>query len=122
MTAMDREKRWSDLFRSVLDTVHEGIVIVNSDYKITHLNRLAKKFLSDLVVGTRVKDPLYIDRINRAMSGGCIYDELTEADAYKYTCTTIPVKTGEEITEIVFVLQEVEYVRKIEQQVRQKVF
>ena len=119
---MDREKRWSDLFRSVLDTVHEGIVIVNSDYKITHLNRLAKKFLSDLVVGTRVKDPLYIDRINRAMSGGCIYDELTEADAYKYTCTTIPVKTGEEITEIVFVLQEVEYVRKIEQQVRQKVF
>ena len=53
LTAMDREKRWSDLFRSVLDTVHEGIVIVNSDYKITHLNRLAKKFLSDLVVGTR---------------------------------------------------------------------
>lgn len=122
LTAMDREKRWSDLFRSVLNTVHEGIVIVNSDYKITHLNRLAKKFLSDLVIGTRVKDPLYIDRINRAMSGGCIYDELTEADAYKYTCTTIPVKTGEEITEIVFVLQEVEYVRKIEQQVRQKVF
>lgn len=122
LAALDRDKRWSDLFRSVLDTVHEGVVIVDSNYKITHLNRLAKKFLSDFVIGTKVHDPLYIDRINRALKGGCIYDELTEADDYKYTCTTIPVKTGEEITEVVFVLQEVEYVQKIEQKVRQKVF
>ena len=122
LAALDRDKRWSDLFRSVLDTVHEGVVIIDSDYKITHLNRLAKKFLSDFVIGTRVHDPLYIGRIKRALNGGCIYDELTEADDYKYTCTTIPVKTGDEITEVVFVLQEVEYVQKIEQQVRQKVF
>lgn len=122
LAAMDRDKRWSDLFRSVLDTIHEGVVIVDSDYKVTHLNRLAKKFLSDCVIGAKVHNTLYLDRIARALKGGCIYDELTEADDYKYTCTTIPVKTGDEITEVVFVLQEVEYVRKIEKQVRQKVF
>ena len=122
LASMDRDKRWGDLFRSVLDTIHEGVVIVNSDYRITHLNRLAKKFLSDFVIGTTVQNPLYRDRIRRALeSGGCTYDELTEADNYKYTCTTIPVKAGEQITEVVFVLQEVEYVRKIEQKVRQKI-
>lgn len=122
LATLERETRWSDMFRSVLDNIREGVAIVNTDYIVTHLNRLGKKYLSDFVVGSRVLDPLYVRRIQNALeTESCCYDELTEADNYKYTCTTIPIKTGDRITEIVFVLQEVEYVRKMEQKVRQKI-
>lgn len=119
LTAMDRDKRWSDLFRSVLDTIREGLVIVNADGKITHMNRPAKKFLRDFMVGSKVKDPIYKERINNAIqTGESVYDELTEDNDYKYTSTILPIRTGDAITEVVIVLQEVEYVRKIEQKVR----
>lgn len=123
LATLDRETRWSDMFRSVLDNVREGVAIVNTDYVVTHLNRLGKKFLSDFSIGKEIRNPLYRQRIDNALTtGGCSYDELTEADNYKYTCTTIPIRTGDEISEIVFMLQEVEYVRKMEQKVRQKIY
>lgn len=118
----DRDKRWNDLFRTVLDTISEGVMIVDSTGQITHMNRRAKKFMGDCTVGSKITDPIYAERLHKVFhSGESIYDELTEDNNYKYSSTIIPIYSGERITEVVMVLQEIEYVRKVEQKVRQRV-
>lgn len=118
----ERDRRWNELFRTVLDTINEGVIIVDINGKITHMNQRACKLMGNYSVGSRIDDPIYLKRLNKVFqSGESIYDELTEDNNYKYSSTIIPIRSGKSITEAVMVLQEIEYVRKVEQKVRQRV-
>lgn len=122
LDAVDRDKRWNDLFRTVLDTISEGIVVADSTRHITHMNRCAKRIMEDCTVGSTITDPVYVERLNKVLrTGESIYDELTEDNNYKYSHTIIPIYSGDQITEVVMILQEIEYVRKVEQKVRQRI-
>lgn len=123
LSAMDRDKRWTDLFRTVLDTISEGVVLVDKSGTVTHVNSPAKKLLNldGAAVGDELPDEHLISRLGGVISGGeSVYDELSESSGYKYTSTLVPIRTGETIDEAVIVLQEVEYARKIEQKARRR--
>lgn len=123
LAAMDRDKRWTDLFRTVLDTISEGVVLVDKNGTVTHVNSPARKLLNPegVSVGDELSDRHLLSRLESVISGGeSVYDELSESSDYKYTSTLVPIRTGETIDEAVIVLQEVEYARKIEQKARRR--
>ena len=118
----DREKRWNDLFRTVLNKINEGVILVNRNDIITHINAQAERFLGNYKVGSKITDPVYAQRLHNVFANGnSILDELTEDNDYKYSCSIIPIFAGSHITDAVIVLQEIEYVRKVEQKARQQV-
>ena len=118
----ERDKRWNNLFRTVLDTINEGVILVDRDAKISHMNQRARKLMGNYAVGSRIDDPVYLRQLKRVFqSGESIHDELTEDNNYKFSTTIIPIHSDKHIAEAVMVLQEIEYVRKVEQRVRQKV-
>lgn len=124
LATLDRDKRWTDLFRTVLDTISEGVVLVDREGRMTHINRPARKLLNlpaDAAPGAYMKDDHLRRRAVSTMeTGESVYDELTESSDYKYTSTLVPIHTGEAISEAVLVMQEAEYARKIEQKIRRK--
>jgi len=79
----ERDKRWNNMFRTVLDTVSEGVIIVEKGGRITHMNQRARKLMGDYTVGSRIDDPIYLKRLDRVFqSGESIYDELPEDNNY----------------------------------------
>lgn len=124
LSSMDKDKRWTDLFRSVLDAISEGVVLVNRDGEMAHINRPAKRLLNlkgEDAPDSRLHDAYILNRLTDALATGeSIYDELSEANDYQYTSTIIPVHTGEAIDEAVLILQEAEHTRKVEQKIRRR--
>ncbi len=124
LNSMDKDKRWTDLFRSVLDAISEGVVLAGRNGEIAHINRPAKRLLSlkgEDAPDARLQDAYILSRLTHALATGeSIYDELSEANDYQYTSTIIPVHTGEAIDEAVLILQEAEHTRKVEQKIRRR--
>lgn len=124
LAAMDRDKRWTDLFRTILDTISEGVVLIDREGRMTHINRPAKKLLNldeRTAPGAEIFGPHVRERVmNVIKTGEGVYDELTEGSDYRYTSTLVPIRAGDAVDEVVFVMQEAEYARKIEQKIRRR--
>lgn len=123
LAILDQEKRWNELFRTILDSIREGIVSTAADGTVTHLNRIAKKLLGvdgRLLLGQPVGIAWLREKIEGTLRfGNRSCDDLLEMDN-KYTSSVLPIKVEDKINGAVVVLQEVEYVQQMEQQIRRK--
>ena len=121
---LDHEKRWNEMFRMTLDSIREGIVLVDEDNMITHINQPAKKLLSNdgqLMLGSMLQDSTLKEKVDNTLRyGDRVYDELNETNGYQYTSSIMPIRVSQKNVGAVVVLQETEYVRKIEQKIRHK--
>ena len=123
LTILDKERRWNSLFRTILDSIKEGIVSTASDGTVTHLNNTARKLLGvdgKLMLGKPVGVKWLRDQIDDTLKKGVkSYDTLYESDN-SYTGSVLPIKVGEEVRGSVVVLQETEYVQRVERSIRRK--
>jgi transcriptional regulator with PAS, ATPase and Fis domain len=91
---------------------------------MTHINRPARKLLNldeRVAPGAAIEDPHVRERVmNVVRTGESVYDELAEGSDYRYASTLVPIRTGDTVDEVVFVMQEAEYARKIEQKIRRR--
>lgn len=117
----DRERRWNEIFRIVLDSIREGIVLLDDKGVITHNNKLANKLLNGGVpLGSQIPDGQLKGMVTETLRTGlCIYDELNETSGYQHIDSIMPIKIKNRSDGAVIVLQEAEYVQKIEQKIRQ---
>ena len=120
LAAMDRDRYWNNLFRAALDTIGEGVVVADGAGQASHANRRANKLLGDgAAVLTRIDDDGMLQMLSGALdSNSPVYDELFEHNDYKFTASFLPIPDNE--GKAVVVMQEVEYVHKIERKIRQK--
>lgn len=121
LSILKQEKQWNEMFRTVIDSIREGIVILDEHGIAKHVNRQAKKLLAadGLVTGMPVQTRGLQEKIHTTLKYGTQFcDELFEASNYKYTSSIFPITVEKKIVGAVAVLQEVEYVRKIEQKIR----
>ncbi len=123
LAIIDKEKRWNELFLTILDSIGEGIISVAADGTVTHLNRIARKLLGidgKLLLSQPVGISWLREKIENTLKfGASSCNDLHEIDN-KYTSSILPIKVGNKTEGAVVVLQEVEYVQQVEQQIRRK--
>jgi len=123
LAIIDKEKRWNELFLTILDSIGEGIISVAADGSVTHLNRIAKKLLGidgKLILSQPVGISWLREKISDTLKfGTSSCNDLHEIDN-KYTSSILPIKVRNNTEGAVVVLQEVEYVQQVEQQIRRK--
>ena len=119
LASLEKERQWDVLFRSALDTIGEGVLVVDGNGAVSHANRRAVKLLGEAGTLPRLPDADMARLCSRARAEGkAIYDELYEHNGYKFSASFLPLRENGDYT--VMTLQEVEYVHKIERQIRQK--
>lgn len=119
LAAMKRDRYWNNLFRAALDTIAEGVVVADSSGQASHANRRAAKLLGNGAPLTKLVDTGMLQMLSGALSSGKpVYDELFENNDYKFTASFLPIRDN--VGKAVVVMQEVEYVHKIERKIRQK--
>lgn len=119
VSALVRDQHWDKLFEAALDTISEGVIVIDSKGAVSHANRRAIKLLgTDGELGGLPLPEMQAMKDKALGEGAPIYDELYEYNDYKFTASFLPIKEQE--NSLVIVMQEVEYVHKIERKIRQK--
>jgi len=119
LSALERDRHWDRLFEAALNTIGEGVAVVDGRGAVNRANLRAVKLIGS---GGQLSElPLAEMRsqLEKAISTGQpVYDELYELNGCKFSASFLPIKGRED--NIVMVMQEVEYVHKIERKIRQK--
>ena len=119
VSALVRDQHWDKLFEAALDTISEGVVVIDGKGAVSHANRRAIKLLGTDGELDGLPLPEMQAMKDKALGEGApIYDELYEYNDYKFTASFLPIREQE--NSLVIVMQEVEYVHKIERKIRQK--
>lgn len=118
LVSLERDRHWDSVLRAALDTFGDGVVITDPDYNVVFFNRRAKKLLGrdDSFRKIENRDVLAMSAKAKE-TGRPVYDEVIEHDGIKLSVSCVPMMDGENL---VFNIQEVEYVHKIERNIRQK--
>ena len=119
LSAMERDRHWGRLFKAAMNTIGEGVAIVDKDGVISHANKRAVKMIGSGGSLNCLPTPEMRMMLDKAIHSGCpVYDELFEFNDYKFSASFMPIEGQGD--NIVMVMQEVEYVHKIERRIRQK--
>lgn len=119
VASLDRDRYWDTIFRATLDTIGDGLIVADTDGNITHANRRATKLIGqDGVMNGALNEAMRV-HLNQAVQTGLpVYDELMDFGERKLSVSFMPMRHVND--KIVIVLQEPEYVHKVERKIRQK--
>ena len=119
LSALDRDRHWDRMFEAALNTIGEGVVVTDVDGNVTHANHRAVKILGHDGILNHLPSAEMCRMLEKVVeTREPIYDELFEYNDYKFSTSFLPIKGNED--NLVLVMQEVEYVHKIERKIRQK--
>ena len=119
VASIERDRYWDTIFRATLDTISDGLIVADADGNVTHANRRAMKLVG--------KDGALNDLLNEEMRAHLtqaiqtklpVYDELMDFDERKLSVSFMPMRHID--GKAVIVIQEPEYVHKVERKIRQK--
>ncbi len=119
MVSLERDRYWDNLFRTTLDTVSDGLIVTDAEGNITHANRRAIKLVGkdgslNALPGPEVRTHV----LQAAQSKHPLYDELMDFGDRKLSLSFMPMRDSSE--NVLIVIQEPEYVHKVERRIRQK--
>jgi len=119
LAAMERDRSWDVLFRSALDAIGDGVLLAEADGSVNHANRRAIMLIGSNGELDRIRDAEIKAKLKQSLEAGTpAYDELFENNGHKLSVSFVPLEDNSNFA--VVVLQEVEYVHKIERKIRQK--
>lgn len=126
LEAIDCERGRIQELQTILDSSREGIIMLDKNCKIRHVNRSAKVFLNlndDNGRGKDIKEVFPEVDISRALDyGDHIVDELMEYNSKNIMFSITPVKVNREIFSVVMVFQDVGNIQIQEEKVREKLY
>lgn len=119
---IEDERRRSEKLQLMFDIISEGLILVDENGIVTHINSNARRALGESGVG-RIGSKLLAgplqSLIEQVLSTGSGADyRLQEWNGQKYSCAVKPLMVDGQLTGALAKLQEVEYVRKLEQKIR----
>lgn len=123
---LEEEKRWNELFRTILDSIQDGVISVNNTGAITHINSRAQIILGmdkRNAIGQEIKEPSIKKNLDLVLREGKIAkNELDAENNYKYISSIKPITVDKETVGGVVILQEVKSIQKMERQIREQLF
>ncbi len=119
VASIERDRYWDTIFRATLDTISDGLVVADADGVITHANRRATKLIGkNGVLNSLPNEEMRVHLSEAARTKLPVYDELMDFDERKLSVSFMPMRHIE--NKVVIVIQEPEYVHKVERKIRQK--
>ena len=119
MASLERDRYWDNIFRATLDTISDGLIVTDVQGRISHANRRAIKLVGkDGSLNTLPSEEMRTHLLEAVKCRRPVYDELMDFDDRKLSVSFMPMRNGED--NVVIVIQEPEYVHKIERRIRQK--
>ena len=119
---LDVEARRNQQLRTLLDMLPEGLVMVDAGGLITHINLNGRRLLGmaeGRAEGRRIPSPAIGEGVTATLSSKkTVSYDLLELKRAKCACTISPVVIGDRVSGAIVLLQEVEYVRSVEQRIR----
>ena len=119
VASIERDRYWDTIFRATLDTISDGLIVADADGNITHANRRAAKLIGkDGVLSSLPSGELRVHLAQAIRTKLPVYDELIDFDDRKLSVSFMPMRQLSD--KVVIVIQEPEYVHKVERRIRQK--
>ncbi|NCB51899.1 MAG: PAS domain-containing protein [Clostridia bacterium] len=119
---VDNEAHRNEQLRTLLDMLPDGLVMIDAKGCITHINQKGGHILGlppDQAVGKRIPNYALENGVKAVLESKktALYD-LLELDTAKFSYTIQPVLLEGIVSGAIVLLQEVEYVRNVEQRIR----
>ena len=119
VASIERDRYWDTIFRATLDTISDGLIVADADGNVSHANRRAAKLLgSDGNLSNLLNGEMRSHLAQTVQTGLPIYDELLDLNERKLSVSFMPMRHISD--KGVIVIQEPEYVHKVERKIRQK--
>ncbi len=122
LVQVDVEAHRNEQLRTLLDMLPDGLVMIDAKGRITHMNQKGGHILGlspDQAVGKRIMNDALETGVRAVLESKktALYD-LLELDTVKCSYTIQPVLLEGTVSGAIVLLQEVEYVRNVEQRIR----
>jgi transcriptional regulator with PAS, ATPase and Fis domain len=122
LVQVDVEAHRNEQLRTLLDMLPDGLVMIDAKGRITHMNQKGGHILGlspDQAVGKRIMNDALETGVRAVLESKktALFD-LLELDTVKCSYTIQPVLLEGTVSGAIVLLQEVEYVRNVEQRIR----
>ena len=118
LSVLERDRHWDQLLKATLNTLAEGVVVYEENRGICYASKPAVKLLGEYRFKESQIPEMHSQISNVFQTGKPVYDELYEWNESKLTASFLPLH--ERKKSVVIVLQKVQYIHKIERNLRQK--
>jgi transcriptional regulator with PAS, ATPase and Fis domain len=124
---LEEEKRWNELFRTILDSIQDGVISVNNTGAITHINSRAQintgHGQAGMPSGMEIKEPSIQKKPGFVLREGKIAKNEWMRKPFTNISPVIkPITVDKETVGGVVILQEVKSIQKMERQIREQLF
>ncbi|MEW6625053.1 MAG: sigma 54-interacting transcriptional regulator [Bacillota bacterium] len=124
LQVLRREREWGEQLKTILDSIHEGIIFVDKYGKVIHLNNMAGRVIDiknkDAVgrsIHYFINDKTIIGAIQK---GEKWIGEVRDFDNIKYVCGLNPIAVDDKLIGSIISFQELSHLQTIEYKVRRK--
>ncbi len=119
---LEQKNLQAQMLRTMLNSVHEGIIVVDPNGVITQINDVAVRYFSTshpLKSGDLLSDKVLRQKVRGVLAGGeVVEDEFFSNDFYRFIYNMRPIQEDSSVTQVLIVLQESEYVHNAERKLR----
>ncbi len=119
LNAITREEEWQKRQAAVINSISSAIFITDSRGTVTDFNRPAEAIIRPLEDGADLRQ-VFSAEFEQVLSGRTIRNILRRIRGTEYNCSLHPVTMGEQVSGVVFILEEISRLREIEQTARRK--
>lgn len=122
--AIKEEKYRASQISAVTDFVHDGIIAINQEERITLFNKTAEKIFRvtrEMAMNKKLEDIISHKLLSFAMSTGEVKTgEIFNLNGNKISANIIPINVNKEITGAVLTFQEISEIQEMEYKIRKK--
>ena len=122
--ALKAEKERAEQIKTIVDFVHDGIIAVDKEGRISIYNRTAEKIFNKPrfeVLGQKVETVIPNTKLYEVMrTGKSQIGELQEVSETRIATNRVPITVGDEVVGAVATFQDVTMLQKMEQKIRRQ--
>ncbi|MDD2476987.1 MAG: sigma 54-interacting transcriptional regulator [Dysgonamonadaceae bacterium] len=121
---MEKDKKQNQMLNTMLNSVHEGIVLLDNAGSVVNINKQAQEMFGVDCFNTLalfLKKYSINQKIRTVLDNGLpLENEFIETSNCKYTCSIIPVMNKNVVDYVVLVLHKIDYIQEMEYKIRRK--
>lgn len=126
LQSLRKEREWGEKLQNVFDSMHDGVIAVNSEGKITHVNSIISN-----AVGIDKADLMQqpIEKIIKGMSfkrtveqGKPVEGRIEELNNTQYVVNSTPIIINKKAYGAIVTVQRLEHIQSLERNVRRKLY
>lgn len=118
------EKQKAERFKTIMDFVHDGIISVDNEEKITIFNSTAERIFDiskEEAIGKRIEDVVKNTKLDEVLKTGCVQlGEIQNVNNCRIATNRVPFIVDNKINGVVATFQDITKLQELEQKIRIK--